>query len=110
MRNHMLVNSSRRTFMQSAAAFTTAASYSRILGANEKLRLGIVGTGPRGQYLMQETNRIGGVEWVAVCDVYNVRADQAATIAGGPVKTYGDHRKLLEHQDVDAVIVATPDH
>jgi predicted dehydrogenase len=80
------------------------------MGANDRLRLGAVGTGPRGQYLMKQLNKAGGIEWVAVCDIYNVRADQAATIGGGQVKTYGEHERLLEHTDIDAVVIATPDH
>ncbi len=100
--------SSRRGFLQ-AAAFT-AASRNRVSGANDRIRLGVIGTGPRGQYLMKEMTQAGGVEWVAVCDVYSVRRDTAAGIAGGSVRTYGDHRRVLDHQDIDAVIVATPDH
>jgi predicted dehydrogenase len=106
----MLSDASRRTFLRSGAAAATAASYSRVLGANEKVRVGVIGTGGRGQYLMKELTKMGGAEFPAVCDVYSVRADQAATIAGGSVRTYKDHRQLLEHRDLDAVIVATPDH
>jgi len=106
----MSAETTRREVFRSSAAALTAASYGRVLGANERLRLGTIGTGPRGQYLMREMNRAGGVEWVAVCDIYPVRRDQAAGIAGGSVKTYGDHRQVLDHKEIDAVIVATPDH
>ena len=106
----MVNSSTRRDFLRASAVATTAASYGRILGANDRIRLGIVGTGGRGQYLMKEINRTGAVEWVAVCDVYSVRCDQAAGIAGGAPKTYNEHERLLEHEDIDAVIVATPDH
>lgn len=107
----MSTSASRRDFLAGAAAsLSTAAGARRVLGANDRIRLAAIGTGPRGQHLMKELNRIGGVEWVAVCDVYSVRRDQAATIAGGAVKTYNDHRQVLEHTDLDAVIVATPDH
>ncbi len=95
----------RRAFLS-----LTAASYARVAGANDRLRLGVIGTGPRGQYLMKEAARTDAVEFAALCDVYSQRRDQAATLAGGAVKTYGDHRRLLEHKDIDAVIVATPDH
>jgi predicted dehydrogenase len=80
------------------------------MGANDRIRLGTIGTGGRGQYLMKETLNIGGVDFVAVCDVYSTRRDQAASIAGGSPKTYGDHRQLLEQKDIDAVFVTTPDH
>ncbi len=106
----MTTDSTRRAFLQSAALAPTAASYRRVLGANDRIRMGAIGTGPRGQYLMKELNRIGGIEWVAVCDVYSVRRDEAATLGGAGVKAYQDHRQLLDHQDLDAVIVATPDH
>jgi predicted dehydrogenase len=106
----MATPTSRRDFLRAGAVATTAASYGRILGANDRIQLGIVGTGGRGQYLMRETNRIGGVTWVSVCDVYSVRRDQAAGIAGGSPKTYNEHERLLEQKEIDAVIVATPDH
>ncbi|HWQ52368.1 MAG TPA: Gfo/Idh/MocA family oxidoreductase [Bryobacteraceae bacterium] len=101
------MQASRRTFLAAAA---TAASAARVSGANDRLRVGVIGNGGRGQYLMKELNRTGDVDIVAVCDVYNVRRDAAATIAGGSVKQYGDHRRVLDHKDIDAVIVATPDH
>jgi predicted dehydrogenase len=102
--------SSRRDFIRSGAAIASAASYSRILGANDRIRLGAIGTGGRGQYLMKEAGKTGAVDWVAVCDVYSVRRDQAAGIAGGSTKTYNEHERVLDHKDIDAVIVATPDH
>jgi predicted dehydrogenase len=80
------------------------------MGANDRLRLGAVGTGGRGQLLIKELQATGAVEWAAVCDVYSVRRDQGAQLAGGPVQTYSDHRQLLDRKDIDAVIVATPDH
>jgi predicted dehydrogenase len=102
-------SSSRRLFLKTSA-LATAASASRVLGANDRIRVGVIGTGGRGRYLMRELNKIGGVEWVAVCDVYDVRRAQAAKEAGAPVKEYADHRQVLAHRDIDAVIVATPDH
>jgi predicted dehydrogenase len=96
--------------MAPAAPLVTAASSRRIMGANDRIRLGVIGAGGRGQYLMKELNRAAGVEWVAVCDVYSNRCDEAATLAGGPVKTFNDHRQVLDINDIDAVIVATPDH
>src|SRR6266545_2008771 len=97
----------RRTVL---GAGLSAASASRVLGANDRIRLGIVGTGGRGSYLMGEANRAGGIQWVAVCDAWDVRQAEGAKLAGGEVVRYSDHRQLLDRQDVDAVIVATWDN
>lgn len=56
---------SRRTFM--ASSFT-ASSASRVAGANERIRLGVIGVGYRGSLLIKEANKAGNVQWVAVCD------------------------------------------
>ncbi|HWR52249.1 MAG TPA: Gfo/Idh/MocA family oxidoreductase [Bryobacteraceae bacterium] len=98
---------SRRTFLAGAA---TAASASRVLGANDRVRLGVIGTGGRGSHLMNVANEVGGHEWVAVCDAWDVRRDKAVQTAGAPVEKYADYRKLLERKDIDAVIVATWDN
>jgi predicted dehydrogenase len=98
---------SRRTFV---AAASTAASISRIRGANDRIRLGIVGAGGRGTYLMGEASREKDIEWAAVCDAWDQRRDKAASRLGGGVKTYADYRALLDRQDIDAIIVATWDN
>jgi len=94
---------SRRTFL------ATAASASRVLGANDRVRLGIIGTGGRGSYLMSSANKAGGIQWVAVCDAWDERRQKAKKLAG-EVPDYGDYRRLLERNDVDAVIIATWDN
>ncbi|MBZ5584480.1 MAG: gfo/Idh/MocA family oxidoreductase, partial [Acidobacteriia bacterium] len=58
---------SRRSFMAGTAA---AASMLRVSGANDRIRLGIIGTGGRGSYLMGVANQVGGLQWVAVCDAW----------------------------------------
>jgi predicted dehydrogenase len=92
----------------SAASFT-AASYSRVLGASDRLRLGLIGCGGRGISDMRDFQKNPSVTVTAVCDVYGVRADKAASYAPG-AKTFSDHRALLEHKELDIVLVATPDH
>jgi predicted dehydrogenase len=81
-------------------------------GANDRIRFGAIGTGGRGKYLMREvTKQAGGsAQWAAVCDVYDVRRAEAAQQAGGAVEQYLDYRQVLERKDIDAVIIATPDH
>jgi predicted dehydrogenase len=103
---------SRRDFLMTTAALTTAASASRVLGANQRIRIAVIGNGGRGQYLMKTLKLIAPdqFEFVAVCDIYDVRRAQAAKIAGQPVEQYADYRQILSRKDVDAVIVATPDH
>ena len=88
----------------------TAASALRVAGANDRIRLGVIGCGGRGMHLVNMANIAGGVEWVAVCDAWDVRRDKAAEAIGKPVEKYADYRKLLERKDVDGVIIATLDH
>jgi predicted dehydrogenase len=98
----------RRTLFASAAAFT-AASYSRILGANNRIALGVIGSGDRGRHVMGQFQATKQVEVQALCDVYAQQIDLAMQKAPG-AKGYSDHRKLLEHKGLNAVLVATPDH
>jgi predicted dehydrogenase len=97
----------RRTFVASAV---TAASASRVLGANDRVRLGIIGTGDRGSYLMTRAKEAGDIQWVAVCDAWDQRRDKAARWTETDVYKYEDYRQLLDRKDIDAVIVATWDN
>ena len=98
----------RRDLFRSAAAFT-AASYSRVMGANDRVNLGLIGCGDRGTYVMTVFQKNSSVDVKAVCDVYGERIDQARGKA--PAATsFNDHRKLLEMKELDAVLIATPDH
>jgi len=98
---------SRRTFMLGAA---TVAAARRVVGANDRIRLGIVGSGQRGQYLMKSANEVGNIEWVAAADIWDLRRDEAEQVAGTKIAKYGDYRRLLERKDIDGVIVGTFDH
>lgn len=97
----------RRAAAQAAAI--TALSYSRILGANDRIGLGTIGLGVRGSRVMSLFQQNADVEVRALCDVYGARIDSALTRAPG-AKTFKDHRELLQSQGVDAVLIATPDH
>jgi len=102
----------RRGFLQSSAGLGAAAlagpllKPSRILGANERLNIGAIGVGGRGA---ADLAAVAGENIVALCDVDEGRLDAAA--AKHPnAKKYVDYRQLLDQNDLDAVVVATPDH
>ncbi len=97
---------SRRSF----AGALSAASASRVLGANQRIRLGIIGSGGRGRYLMERANHAGGIEWVAVCDAYDLQRDRAEKVAGTTLAKYVDYRRLLDRKDIDQVIIPTSAH
>src|SRR5690242_1895864 len=100
---------SRRTAIRTAAAFT-AASYSRIFGANERIRLGLIGAGGRGRFVMETFVKTDHVEVPGVCDVWPERSALAKKTAPN-AQQFTDHRKMLDGiKDLDAVLIATPDH
>src|SRR5205809_7702748 len=94
----------RRTFI-----LTTAAAQSRILGANDRIRAGIIGAGGRGRYLTAQFKELG-VEMGGVCDIYEPNLQAGLREANTGARPVEDYRKLLEDKSFDAVIVATPDH
>ena len=98
----------RRAFLGTALA--TAASYGRIMGANDRLRVGAIGTGSRCQYLLSLLNTIGNNDIVAVCDVYEPHVRQAAEITGPTAVKFADYRRILDDKNIDAVLIGTPDH
>lgn len=95
-----------------ATTATYAASRNRILGANERLRVGVIGCGglARGAHIpallkMKETDR---VDIVGVCDVYQKNLDAAVELTGA--KPYRDYREILDSKDFDYVTIVTPEH
>jgi predicted dehydrogenase len=101
----------RRELFTAGAAVWTAASYSRVFGANERVNLGVIGCGGRGTYVMGVFQKNPVVSVAAICDVWETRADRAkqrAAVAGA--KVYQDHRRVLDQSGIDAVLIATPDH
>ncbi len=91
----------------------TAASYSRVLGANDRVRVGYVGLGNRGDQVHAAFLEHGDATTVAVCDLRDDYMDFAARKAsarGGNPAKYKEYKKLLEDKNVDAVVIATPDH
>src|ERR1043166_3464015 len=101
---------SRRNFIGNVAtglAGTLAAS--NVLGANERIRIGIIGPGARGTEILQQALACEGVECIGAADVYTRRLEDVKRIAPA-AKTYLDYRRMLEDKDIDAVLIATPQH
>ncbi len=96
----------RRTFLGGV----TAASMQRVIGANERVVVGLIGCGGRGRYVSRRMREAPGVEFGAVCDVYEANAAAAREWAGPQARSFSDFRKLLEWKEVDAVLIGTPDH
>ena len=87
----------------------SAASYMRVMGANDRIQLGLIGCGDRGEYVMTVFQGSKQVDVSAVCDIYGAKIDKVQQKAVG-AKGFSDHRKLLETKTIDAVLIATPDH
>ena len=102
----------RRQFVTraSAAMVGTALSRTRIAGANDRVNVALVGCGTRGRLLANLVKQTPGAALTTVCDVYDAQAAQAREAAGAGARTFKDFRQVLEQKDVDAVVVATPDH
>lgn len=104
--------SNRRVFLgglASAAVGAAQTTGSRILGANDRVRFGLIGAGARGIEDLGFALRCPNVEAVAVADVYTGRFESAKKLAPN-IKTYRDFRRLLDDNSIDAVLIATPQH
>jgi predicted dehydrogenase len=113
----------RREFLKTTAVGVTAMSftarsYSRILGANERIRLGQIGCGDRGRNAhmagVHQHDKAENVEYVAVCDPWRVAREQAAALVkewyGHEAQQFVSYRDLLARSDIDAVMIASCDH
>jgi predicted dehydrogenase len=101
----------RRQFIQTAAvASASAVSFGRILAANERVNVGLIGCGGRGMAVARLMRAVPNVAFVAVCDLYEPHASAAREWAGSECRSYRDFREVLERKDIDAVLVGTPDH
>jgi predicted dehydrogenase len=106
------MNSTRRDFVKQAALGTAVfltQPTAKVLGANDRVRVGIIGAGARGTDLLEQLSRVPNAELVAIADAYSRHRDEAMRF-GARAQVFDDHRRLLDLKDLDAVIVATPLH
>jgi predicted dehydrogenase len=93
------------------ASIATARAYSAVVGANDRLRIGVIGTGGQATSHMKALVKMrdsDNVEIINVCDVYQKRLDEAAQLTNA--KPLPDYRRLLDNKDIDYVLIATPEH
>jgi predicted dehydrogenase len=101
---------SRRKFIgKVATGLAGTLATSNVLGANDRVRLGVIGAGARGSELLREALACSGTECLGVADIYQKRLAEAKVIASG-ARAWIDYRHLLEYPAIDAVLIATPPH
>jgi predicted dehydrogenase len=105
----------RRTFIhqlsEGAAALAGSSMFptTGVLGANDRVRFGLIGAGGRGTAILKAAQQTPNTQAVAVADVYSRRLDDIKRTAP-TIQTYTDFRRLLDDKSVDAVLIATPQH
>ena len=116
-----MVRHTRREFLKTAAAGSMAASVTTLTGAqtagqtrevppNERIQIALIGAGGQGMGDTRVALRVPGIELTAVADIYDGRLTRSKEIWGNQIFTTRDYREVLARPDVDAVIIATPDH
>jgi len=114
---------SRRRFLQTTASAAGASlvpgsiflnaesiSVAALVAASDRVRFGIVGVGMEGSGLLSTAIQLPGVECVAAADLYDGRHELAREIVGKPIRTTRRYQELLDAKDIDAILVAVPDH
>ena len=110
-----IMNSTSRRYFLGSAGVATLAHRSANAAPSDTVRVGIIGLGGRGTHLLtKEVTRIPNAKVTHLCEIDQARLEKAQTAADkagyGKVRGTGDMRRLLEDKEVDAVLVATPDH
>jgi predicted dehydrogenase len=108
MKRRELLQAGGVTALGGSVAF--AQQQPRPIAATDRIGVGIIGCGNMGTFDQKDFQANADVDVVAVCDVYAPNAERAQQLAGGKATIYSDYRRLLENRDVQAVVIATPEH
>src|SRR5262249_24846717 len=100
----------RRSFLASSLAAGLAVESARGFAANDTLQIGLIGVGGRCKHLLKSFRALPNVKITAVCDVWDENFAAAKKIADPKAFATKQHEELLARKDVDAVLIATPDH
>jgi predicted dehydrogenase len=104
----------RRTFLKVMGATLASpavfGAHDRVLGANDRVQMGVIGVGTRGNQVYDAFMHNKDVVFVAACDVQKNRVSEFTKKNGASMAAAGDYRRILENKDVDAVLITTPDH
>ena len=106
---------SRRDFLETTTLGTAALMLGALgervsAAANDRVLVGVVGTGSQGNGLVRNLAQVPNARITATCDIYEPNLKRGAELAGSQPKTFTDYRRLIESKDVDAVLIATPLH
>jgi predicted dehydrogenase len=103
---------SRRSFLAAGAAASALAlpASAQPVGANERINIGLIGTGGRCRHLMQSLAKVPNTRMTALCDVYEPNLELAQKLADPAAVTFRDYHQLLARKDIHAVLIASPDH
>lgn len=101
---------SRRNFLAATGATPLMAAAAKNHSANDRIQLATIGFGRRGHGDTMTALKVPGVEFVGACDLYTGSLARAKEIWGSSLFTTGDYREILARKEVDAVIIAAPDH
>ena len=112
----MKSNKSRRDFLKKSAIGAAGTAVlggwgsTRVRGANDRIRVAILGSGGRARGVAGIFNQFPESEIVAVCDVYDPNREEGMKLATKDAKPYLDYREVLDRKDIDAVLIGSPDH
>src|SRR5262249_8087283 len=105
---------SRRSFVQSSASALGLAAFGapavNVLGANETINIGCIGTGGRCRALMSALAKVPHARMAARCDIRDVNLEQGRKLADPKAITTKHYKEVLDRKDIDAVLIGTPDH